>query len=174
VKVDLRIVTATLKNLDEEVAERRFREDLRARLMGVRIELPPLRARREDLGWLIATLLERAAPGRALTFAVDAVAALYAYDWPLNIRELERALTAAAALARGRIELEHLPAAIATPAEPARPAAVDLSTEDRELRANLLASLERNAWNLSAVSRELAKDRKQIQRWIKRFALVRA
>ncbi len=66
VAVDLRIVTATHKPLDLEVAAQRFRADLRARLLGVQFELPRLRDRREDLCSLIATLLERLAPRRAL------------------------------------------------------------------------------------------------------------
>ena len=129
VKVDLRIVTATLKSLDEEVAAKRFREDLRARLMGVRIELPPLRERREDLGWLIATLIDRVAPGRSLTFSADAVAALYHYELAAqHSRARASASTAAAALAPGRIELQHLPIALRTPPEPPVPIA-ELSPE---------------------------------------------
>jgi len=168
VKVDLRIVTATLKDLDEEVAARRFREDLRARLLGVKVSLPPLRERREDLGWLIATLL-----AREVTFSVDTVIALYTYDWPLNIRELERALTAATALARDRIELHHLPETIreALAAAPVQP--VELSDEDRQVRELLVVAMARQHGNISAVARELGKDRKQIQRWVKRFGLTR-
>ena len=163
IKVDVRIVTATHQSLDTE----RFRADLRARLLGVTLALPPLRARREDLGHLIATLL-----ARDVTFAADAVAALYAYAWPLNIRELERALAAAAAVARDRIELAHLPPALrATPAAPPDPE--ELSPDDRALREQLVASIDRHAGNLAAVARELGKDRTQIRRWMKRFGLSR-
>jgi len=177
VKVDIRLVLASLRNLDTEVAAKRFREDLRARMLGVRVEVPPLRDRQEDLGWLVPTLLERAFPGRPLTFSADAVMALYMYGWPLNIRELERALAAAGALAGQRIELHHLPEAIRVPSsEPPASAPTDpasLSDEDRQLRETLVAAIGRHGGNLSAVARELAKDRKQIQRWVRRFGLAR-
>jgi DNA-binding NtrC family response regulator len=172
VKVDLRIVTATHKSLDAEVAANRFRADLRARVLGVQLALPPLRERREDLGLLIVTLLERIAPGRDVRFSADAVAALYAYDWPLNIRELERALAAAVAITKDRIELHHLPAALHAPA----PVAIDvgaLSDEDRALRESLVAAIDRHDGNLAAVARDLGKDRTQIRRWMKRFGLSR-
>jgi DNA-binding NtrC family response regulator len=173
VKVDLRVVTATLKNLDHEVAERRFREDLRARLLGVQIELLPLRERREDLGWLISMLLRRAHGERPVTFSAEAVSALYRYDWPLNVRELERAI-AAAALAP-TVQLQSLPRSIRE-AQPASPVAAPpevLSPEDAAIKQALVAAIESNGGNLAAVARELGRDRKQIHRWIKRFGLTR-
>ncbi len=197
VKVDLRVVTATHKDLDAEVAANRFRADLRARLLGVQFALPPLRRRLEDLGLLITMLLGRLAPGREVRFSADAVAALYAYDWPLNIRELERALAAALAVAHDRIELRHLPPALRPPASASgidasqatitgpvvarlRSAAVApgidlaaLSIADRAIHDQLVAALERHGWNLAAVARELKKDRTQIRRWMKRFGLSR-
>jgi len=186
IKVDIRLVTATHRNLDADVAANRFRADLRARMLGVTIELPSLRDRREDLGHLVATLLDRLAPGRTVAFAADAVAALYAYDWPLNIRELERALAAALAVAGDRIELAHLPVSVRTPGAarrlssstpppspaPSADAALGLDDDDR-LRQTLVDSIARHEGNLAAVSRELGKDRTQIRRWMKRFGLAR-
>jgi DNA-binding NtrC family response regulator len=167
VKVDLRVVTATHHNLDDDVAAQRFRADLRARLLGVVVEMPPLRERREDLGHLISTLLLGLAPDRTVTFAADAVAALYAYAWPLNIRELERSLAAAIAVARDRIELPHLPPALRSPSSRAP---VD---EGATLQAQLVSALDRHGGNVAAVARELKKDRTQIRRWMKRFGLSR-
>jgi len=174
-KVDLRIVTATHRDLDAEVAAGRFRADLRARLLGFRLALPPLRERPEDLGLVIAELLDRHAPGRALALSADALAALYAHAWPLNIRELERALAAAVALARDRIELPHLPAGLSArdPARTPEPAVDALSAADRALRDQLAAAIARHGGNLAAVARELGKDRTQIRRWMKRFGLAR-
>jgi sigma-54 dependent transcriptional regulator, acetoin dehydrogenase operon transcriptional activator AcoR len=178
VRVDLRIVSATHQDLDEAVAAGRFRADLRARLLGVRVELPALRERPEDLGLLVAELLARGAAeqgaGAAIEFLSDVVAALYAYDWPLNIRELERTLAAATAVARDRIELSHLPPAL-------RSAISDhviideaaLSATDRELRGRLTDAIARHRGNLAEVGRELGKDRTQIRRWMKRFGLSR-
>ena len=156
-----------------EVAANRFRADLRARMLGVQLALPPLRDRREDLGHLIASLLDRHAAGRDLAFSADAVTALYAYAWPLNIRELERAIAAAAAVATDRIELQHLPAALR---EPAAPSSVDtsaLSAEDRILRDQLESAIDRHEGNLTTVAKDLGKDRTQIRRWMKRFGLSR-
>ena len=174
IRVDVRLVTATHKSLDAEVDAGRFRADLRARILGVQIALPPLRERREDLGALIGTLLARVAAGRKLAFSADTVAALYAYGWPLNIRELERALAAAAAIATDRIELHHLPASLRAIAPAA--AVVDasaLSPDDLALRDSLAAAIARHDGNLAAVARELGKDRTQIRRWMKRFGLGR-
>jgi DNA-binding NtrC family response regulator len=164
VKVDLRLVTATHRQLDAEVDTGRFRADLRARLLGVTVALPALRERREDLGMLTSALLDRLAPRRDVAFTADAVAALYAYAWPLNIRELERALEAALAVATDRIELRHLPAPLR---EPARAPA----DKDALLRERLAASLARHNGNLAAVARELGKDRTQIRRWMKRLGV---
>ena len=174
VAVDLRLVTATHKTLDVEVDANRFRADLRARMLGVQIALPPLRERREDLGFLITTLLDRMAPDRELRFSADAVAALYTYHWPLNIRELERALAAAIAIAKLRIELSHLPVAVRAPPPPIEIDPATLSADERVLRASLVAAIERHGGNLTAVARELGKDRTQIRRWMKRFGLTRA
>lgn len=174
VKIDLRVVTATHRDLEDEVVKNRFRADLRARLLGVSVELPPLHERREDLGLLVASLLDRLEPARSVSFSADAVAALYTYDWPLNIRELERALVAALAVARDRIDLHHLPAAIRSRrSTPAVDPAV-LSVQDRELRDAISAAVARHAGNIAAVARELGKDRTQIRRWMKRFGLSRA
>ncbi len=167
VAIDVRIVTATHRNLDADVDANRFRADLRARLLGVQVSLPPLRERPEDLGHLISSLLAKIAPGRTLVFAGDAIAALYAYAWPSNIRELERSLAAAAAVARDRIELAHVPANVRTP----RSAGPE---NDDALRDLLIAAIARHAGNLAAVARELGKDRTQIRRWMKRFGLSRA
>jgi DNA-binding NtrC family response regulator len=178
VRVDVRVVSATHQNLDDAVAAGRFRADLRARLLGVRIELPPLRDRPEDLSLIVAELLARGESAQASpplpTFLVDAVAALYAYDWPLNIRELERALAAATAVAHERIELSHLPAPLRTAV--AEHQGVDeaaLSEADRELRGRLSDAIARHRGNLAEVAREIGKDRTQIRRWMKRFGLRR-
>jgi DNA-binding NtrC family response regulator len=168
IKVDLRVVTATHRSLDIDVEARRFREDLRARLLGVSVELPPLRARREDLGHIVTSLLARLAPGQAVTFSADALAALYAYSWPRNVRELERVLAATLAMGRDRIELAQLPDAVT------RGVALPVATpEDDDLREKLVASIARHDGNLAAVARELGKDRTQIRRWMKRFGLSR-
>jgi DNA-binding NtrC family response regulator len=175
VKVDLRVVTATHRDLDSDVDANKFRADLRARLMGVTVELPALRSRREDLGHLISALLDKLAPERAIGFTADAVAALYMHTWPLNIRELERALAAALAVAKDRIELPHLPASVRAAPAAATAAVPVVAVPDNEegLREALVAAIARHDGNLAAVARELGKDRTQIRRWMKKFGLGR-
>ena len=100
-KTDVRVLAATNKKLEEEVAEGRFREDLFYRLNVVRIHIPPLRERREDVRILAEFFLQRMATRKRMPqmrFSEDALALLEAYDWPGNVRELENTLQRAAAL----------------------------------------------------------------------------
>jgi sigma-54 dependent transcriptional regulator, acetoin dehydrogenase operon transcriptional activator AcoR len=114
IKVDVRIICATHRDLEMLMAGGQFRTDLYARLAGHIFAIPPLRERREDLGLLIATVLRRAGPGRDIRFGLEAIRALCRYHWPLNVRELEKCLGSALVLARGDvIDVEHLPAAVA-------------------------------------------------------------
>jgi DNA-binding NtrC family response regulator len=99
VAVDVRIVSASARDLAAEVSAGRFREDLYHRLDVVRIDLPPLRRRRDDIPLLVHHLLERT-PERARLHP-DALSLLLAYDWPGNVRELDNVLRAAAVLSEG-------------------------------------------------------------------------
>jgi transcriptional regulator with GAF, ATPase, and Fis domain len=95
VKVDVRILCATNRNLEQMVARGEFREDLYYRLKGIQVELPPLRERAEDLGLLAAAILERVAEERAAEqkrLHPDAVRLLERHSWPGNIRELENVI----------------------------------------------------------------------------------
>jgi DNA-binding NtrC family response regulator len=107
VRVDVRVVAASHRDLAAMVKERRFREDLFYRLNVVRIRLPPLRERPGDVELLTRFFLSRfAAPGVAL--APEALAALVAHPWPGNVRQLENELRRATALVRGDIGLSDL------------------------------------------------------------------
>ena len=103
--VNVRVVAATNRDLQEEMAAGRFREDLYYRLNVVQIELPPLRERREDIPLLAGYFLERYASlmmKPAERFAPDAQSVLLAYDYPGNVRELENAVERAVALSDGK------------------------------------------------------------------------
>jgi transcriptional regulator with PAS, ATPase and Fis domain len=175
--VDLRVLAATHRDLDSMVEKGEFRRDLFARLTGYRIVLPPLRERLADLGMLIGTVLRDVLPGGAEHPGVETETArcLFAYDWPLNVRELEQSLRAAAVLAGAEaLRPEHLPEMVRHP--PLRDDEEDegppsLGPEDEERRAQLVEALRLHHGNISAVARALNKDRKQIQRWVKRFRL---
>jgi len=111
--LDVRIVAATNRRLAEQMRAGRFREDLYYRLSGVEIDVPPLRARREDIPALVKHLLDRHRSGRALGVSASALDALMAFDWPGNVRQLERVLERAIALAPGTlVQVSDLPRAV--------------------------------------------------------------
>jgi transcriptional regulator with GAF, ATPase, and Fis domain len=172
VPVDLRVVAATHRDLDEMVAEQAFRHDLFARLAGFRIQVPPLSERRGDLGLLIGALHARVFPADHPGFDIEAARMLLRYPWPLNVRELEQALATAQVLARAEpVRAEHLPDTVRSGRPPGAPRPVVLSEIDQKVRDQVVAALREHQGNVSAVARALDKDRKQIQRWIKRFGL---
>jgi transcriptional regulator of acetoin/glycerol metabolism len=147
-------------------------------LLGVTVTLPPLRERRCDLGILVGTLLRRLDPANRARLTPAAARALFAYAWPRNIRELERAL--AGGLARtsdGMIDLEHLPEDIAACIErEAAPAgaptpAPSVDPDDEALRAAIVDALVRNDGNVTAAARELGKHREQVHRWARRLGI---
>ncbi|CAN5430291.1 hypothetical protein BH11MYX1_BH11MYX1_49800 [soil metagenome] len=163
ISIDVRFVAATLKDLEREVEAGRFRVDLYARLAGLRVTLPPLRDRLEDLGTLVASSLSRIR-GHELGLSSAAAWALCRHRWPLNIRELDQAIAAAAAVAQGgRIDLHQLPEQVAGRA-PA--AAVEAAK-----REELLALLRDHRGNLAAVARALATSRAQIHRLLRRYSI---
>ena len=172
VPIDLRVVAATHRDLDDMVAEGSFRHDLFARLAGFRVTVPTLAERRTDLGILIGALHARLFPADHPGFDIDAARLLLRYPWPLNVRELEQALATAQVLAGNEaIRAEHLPDTVRTGRPPGAPRPVVLNENDQKVRDQVVAALREHQGNVSAVARALDKDRKQIQRWIKRFGL---
>jgi DNA-binding NtrC family response regulator len=168
--VDIRVVSATLQDVDAAVADGRLREDLVARLSGFRLQLPLLYERIEDIGMLIGKLLARFDGGDKATLTRSAARALIRYEWPLNIRELEHNLGRALALADDRpIDREHLPGEIASAGEPMPAPEVPIDGNEEELYSELIALLRRHRGNISAVARDLDRARVQIRRWCKRF-----
>jgi len=163
IPTDVRFVAATLKDLEREVEAGRFRVDLYARLAGLRVTLPPLRDRLEDLGTLVASSLKRIR-GHELGLSSAAAWALCRHRWPLNIRELDQAIAAAAAVAQGdRIDLHQLPEQVAGRAPTA---AVEAGK-----REELLALLRDHRGNLAAIARALATSRAQVHRLLRRYSI---
>jgi len=144
IPIDVRVVAATHQNLDQLVVEGKFRQDLFYRLQGVRLLLPPLRERVDDLPDLITHLLDRAARrlGRAPALvSPEALRSLWTYAWPGNVRELQHVLEGAMVLSDGVILPSHLPPAIQRSAEaptaqpmPTPGASLDEALEDWERR----------------------------------------
>jgi len=105
-KVDVRIIAATNKDLQEEVNSRRFREDLFFRLKAVSLSIPPLRKRKEDIELLANYFLEAYASANKITspkITQDALTILLDYNWPGNVRELKNAIETAVALNRNGV-----------------------------------------------------------------------
>jgi two-component system, NtrC family, response regulator AtoC len=129
IPIDVRVIAATHQNLDTLVAEGKFRADLFYRLQGVRLRLPPLRERIDDLPDLMAHLLDRTARRMnrlPVTVSAEALRGLWAYGWPGNVRELQHVLEGAMVMSDGVILPAHLPPAIqqATAQPPAAAAPV--------------------------------------------------
>ncbi|HUQ01641.1 MAG TPA: sigma 54-interacting transcriptional regulator [Kofleriaceae bacterium] len=181
VPVDLRVCAATHRDLPSMIAAGTFREDLHARLLGMTLHLPALRARRADLGLLIGRLLGRLQGGDRARLTPAAAWALFQYEWPLNVRELERTLAAAFTLSAGEpIDLAHLPPAIASarptpvddgPPPPEGPDADVDAGDDQKIRSALTAALVQHQGNVSAVAKAMGKGREQIHRWARRFGI---
>jgi two-component system response regulator HydG len=144
VKVDVRIIAATNRNLEAEVAAGKFREDLYYRLNVVNIEMPPLRARPSDLLPLATHFLERFAKenGKRIDgFADDAIERINAYRWPGNVRELENIMERAVVLCDGpKLTAKNLPAGVG----PSSRSGVRIpgSTMDEIERHAILSTLE--------------------------------
>ncbi len=110
IRVDVRVVAATNRNLDEMIVDGRFRQDLFYRLAKVRFRLPPLRERREDVPLLVEFFLDQLArkQGHRATVTPDALATLQRYGWPGNIRELRNVVERAATMCTGAITASYL------------------------------------------------------------------
>jgi len=179
-KVDVRIVAASNRDLRDLVARGAFRQDLFFRLHVVRVDLPPLRERREDLAPLAAHILARLAGiAPPLELSPEARRRLFAHDFPGNVRELEGILRRAAVLAgAGPIGLEHLPREIAAPAaglaEPQGGPSLFAARRraglraERELVARALAAA---GGNVSRAAREAGVSRATMHRMLARHGL---
>ncbi len=187
-KADVRIIAATNQDLPKLCAEGRFREDLYYRLNVVPLELPPLRARPEDIKLLAQRFLASFAlrnGTKTLPMTAEVVEALLKYRWPGNIRELENVLSRVATLARtSRIEVTDLPEEILrAPQEEQRPlrsvgssvAVVPASLAGRSLadieRTALLETLESCGQSRAQAARLLGVSEKTVYNMMKRYGL---
>jgi len=159
--VDVRIVAATHRNLDEEVENDRFRQDLLYRIRIARVTLPPLRKRRSDLPLLVRTFLReiRARTGADVEHVSDdALRRLLDYDWPGNVRELRNALEAALIRASGRVlRVDDLPPEL----RDASPTAPSSSSDEAE---RIRAALEQTDGNRTEAAELLGISRATLYR----------
>jgi two-component system nitrogen regulation response regulator NtrX len=176
IAVDTRIVSATNKDLPAEIQAGRFREDLYYRLNVVPIQLPPLRARRDDIPLLVEHFVAGfgAEHGRARrTVTPEAMERLSGYSWPGNIRELknliERLLIMTEGESIGPTEVED-----ALPADSDdHPPSEIKQARDRAEKETIQATLRQCDWNVSEAARRLGMDRGYLHRKIKRYGLAR-
>ncbi len=171
--VDVRIISATHRNLLERVADGSFREDLYYRLNGLEVGLPALRER-SDKAQLLDFLLSEEAQGQPLTISPDARAALLAFSWPGNVRQLRTMLRTLAALCEnGLIDLEDLPSVVSR----ARPVpSLDEAPQhplDNAERQALLAVLEQQRWHMSHAAEQLGISRNTLYRKLRKHGLNR-
>jgi two-component system, NtrC family, nitrogen regulation response regulator NtrX len=187
VKVDVRVVSATARDLAAEIQSGRFREDLYYRLNVVPVRLPPLAERREDIPHLAEYFLARLATERRVktpTITPDAVAALQAFAWPGNVRQLrnivERTLILAPSNTTDCIDLEHLPPELT--AEPARllpdhAARSIMGTPLREAREAfereyLKVQIRRFSGNISRTAAFIGMERSALHRKLKALGIA--
>jgi sigma-54 dependent transcriptional regulator, acetoin dehydrogenase operon transcriptional activator AcoR len=174
VKADVRIVTATHKDLAQLVEEGVFRKDLYYRINVVKLSLPRLARRKEDIPLLAEHFIARfnkLQDKKILGLSHDTLAIFMNHDWPGNIRELENAIEHAFILCPGGlIQPRHLPEHL-RPEAHSGPSLTGLTLEEVEKRA-LWEALERNGWRRLATARELGIDKNTLRRKIKRFGLI--
>ena len=177
VSADVRFISATNRDLEERVREGLFRQDLFFRIHVIRIELPPLRERREDIPQLINHFVQRFNDrlGRSVSGVTpDALAALSDYSWPGNIRELENVIERAFVLSAGRtIGPEHLPDSFHPLSASAEKSSGDSigDIRDRAEARSILQALERNRYNHLAAARELGIHKTTLYRKMKRLRI---
>ncbi len=189
-EVDVRVISATHRNLPAEIAAGRFREDLYYRLRVVTIELPPLRAHKEDIPMLAEAFLKLHAARHARTARLgrEALDALVRYDWPGNLRELKNALERSLILARGEeIGLADLPEEIVS-GQPLTPitgkawgTAADAPLSEPDFReakrkfeiAYLSRKLEEHRWNVSRTAAAVGLHRQSLQEKLRELGIQR-
>ena len=183
VKVDVRVIAATNRNLREMVDAGTFREDLYFRLNVVKIEMPPLRRRREDIILLANSFLAEFAKEnqRSLKPLTDeALKLLLAYPWPGNVRELRTAIEHGVVMSNDpQIDTRHLPGFLLDPAAPAKPAPSSKNSLDDPAELNLhvletnaiRAALAASAGNRTHAAELLGLSRRTLQRKLKELGI---
>ena len=175
IEVDVRIIAATNRNLEEEVKAGRFREDLFFRLNGIRIEVPPLRERKDDIPLLMNSFLTKFNKDNNKSikgFDSRARTAIYKYDWPGNIRELEHCVESSVVMASGdEITVDDLPPTVSRASSSSVmsiPLGITLSEAERIVIEQNLAA---NKGNKSKTADILGIGRKTLHRKLSEYGL---
>jgi len=188
IDVDVRVITATNRDLKEAVATGDFREDLYYRLNVVCVDLPPLRERREDIPRLAAHFMEKyeaESKGQVGGISDEAMRILERYHWPGNVRELENCILRGMVLAKtGRMEVGDFPKEVvegAMPAEVYAPRNAEelklMKKRERERvtgqieKQFIVEALQRNKGNISRSASDVGMDRRQFQNLIRKYRI---
>ena len=180
VKVDVRIITACNQPLARQVERGLFREDLYYRLNVIRVDVPPLRERRQDIPLLIQRFIQRKNVEKGTficRFSPPALDRLLNHHYPGNVRELENILEHACLLCRGDvIQEEHLPWSLreASPGPPheSEPKPESRLEQGRDQRQHLIEALTREGWNRTRAAEALGMDRTTLWRKMKRLGIT--
>jgi PAS domain S-box-containing protein len=174
VTTNARVMAATHRNLGELVKQGVFREDLYYRINVIKLSLPGLSERKEDIPLLVDHFVERfnrLTGKQVVGLSQEAITALMLHDWPGNVRELENAIEHAFVLCQGEIiHLSDLPRHL-VPTDHALYVANCLTLREVEKRA-IQEALARNSWKRVATARELGIDKNTLRRKIKRFGII--
>jgi Nif-specific regulatory protein len=172
-RVDVRLICATNKNLEEEVKKGRFKEDLYYRINAVTIHLPPLRERKSDIPYFINHFLKRFSQmynKPVLGLEEQAMAVLMEYPWPGNIRELQNLIHyAIVATTRKRISLDELLVIKPQLREYAEKITIEKTSKKTISKEEVIESLKNTKGNISHAAQNLGIHRRQLQRLIKRY-----
>lgn len=170
VEVDFRLISATRRDLEQEIAAGNFREDFFYRINVITIHIPPLRERKEDIPLLIQHFLEKYSQEttkRVDHITRDTVERLNAYEWPGNVRELENAIERAVVLSKSRtLDIQDFSFLQKTPAMFSKP----MSLRDME-KHYIQRILEECGWNVTRAAKMLDINRVTLHKKIKRFQM---
>jgi transcriptional regulator with GAF, ATPase, and Fis domain len=174
-KVNVRVLAATNKDLIQEVHRGKFREDLYYRLNVIPIVLPPLRQRSNDIPLLAKSFLQRFAAEQMKTiedFSPESMRMILNYDWPGNVRELENSVEHAVVLAKGsRIEISDLPTVLRGHPEPSPSNNLPLMVESE--RALIEQALEESNWDKKKAARRLGIGRTTLYSKLRKYRIVK-
>ena len=174
IKTNARVITATHRNLEKLVEEGKFREDLYFRINVIRLSLPALSDKKEDIPLLVDHFIDQfnhLTGKKIVGLSQRAMAALMLYDWPGNIRELENAIEHAFVFCRDDlIHLHYLPDHI-IPKDGFMLDSKGLTLMEFE-KYTIQQALQRNQWKKMATARELSIDKNTLRRKIKRFGII--
>jgi len=175
INIDVRIISATNRNLESAIKEGNFREDLYYRLNVISIDVPPLRERRDDIPLLVNYYLNKnlvESRKQINSVSPDAMKKLVSYSWPGNVRELENVIERAVVISKTEeLSCNDLPESLNNHSRSIQEGGLDnVSLSDIE-RSSIIEALEENRWNISQTSKQLKIDRTTLYNKMKKYEI---